>query len=227
MLAIAWSISDARAASDPEALIQKGAYADAYDAASAVMSGGSQLLAAEAALDQVVYGPAATESSEAQLRWLRRGVDAAQNAVKLDPDSAAALVQLARGKGEIARRSGVLQNLNVAGELKQLFDQALALDPDDADALVGLALWNLELVKAGVGWLYGANKNAVLPLLERGVAAAPEQVNLRVEYGNALRELGDDAAAKQQLELALRLPATSFADQVELERAKALLNADD
>lgn len=208
----------------PDVLLEQGAYAAAYDKASAVMSAAMQLIAAEAAVDQVVYGasPDGTPTTD-QLTWLKRGVTAAENAVKLDPKSSKALVQLARAKGEIARRSGVLQNLNVAGELKKLFDRALALNPNDANALVGLALWNLELVQAGVGWLYGGKLSEVLPLLERGIAAAPKQINLRVEYGFALRTLGDEEGATKQFEFALQLPATSAPDKAEQKRAQALL----
>ncbi len=222
-LLLPWVSGGSAVAQTATLLLQQGEYAAAYDKSAAVMSASAQLTAATAAVDQVVYpvGPAASPAD--QLSWLRRGVSAAENAVRLDPTSAAAVVQLARAKGEIARRSGVLQNLNVAGELKQLFDRALALEPDNPDALVGLALWHLELVDAGVGWMYGGRRSEVLPLLERGVAAAPRQINLRVEYGGALRSLGDEAGAVEQLEIALQLPATSVAEEAEQRRAALLL----
>src|SRR5690554_1738903 len=109
-----------------------GEFAAAYESAAAVDSAEMQLLAARAATDHAVYvlAPAGAELDE-QLIWLRRSMTAAERAVALDPASPQALIQLARGRGEIARRSGVLQNLNVAGDLKRLFDAALALAPDD------------------------------------------------------------------------------------------------
>lgn len=69
---------------------------------------------------------------------------------------------LARVRGEIARRTGVLQNLRVAPQLKEWFDRALALEPDNADALAGLALWHLEISEADAGWLYGADRQRSL-----------------------------------------------------------------
>lgn len=211
-------------AQTPAALGDRGEYAAAWERAHTVPTAAMQTSAARAATDEVVYHlvPSGAPLAE-QLPWLQRAVTAAEQATKLDPSSAAAVVQLARAKGEIARRSGVLQNLGVASELKALFDRALELDPDDADALVGLAMWHLELVQNGVGWLYGGRKDAVRPLLERGVAAAPRQLNLRVEYATALIALGDEASAREQLELALELPAARASDELERARAAAML----
>lgn len=184
----------------------------------------AQSLAARAAADQAVYSLAAEGASlEEQFEWLRRSVAAAERALTLDPGSSVAYVHLARGRGEMARRSGILQNLNVASELKRLFDKALELNPADADALVGLGMWHLELVENGVGWLYGGRRDQVLPLVEAGVAAAPKQVNLRVEYATALTALGQDVAAREQLEVALALPAVSAVDRAEQARARRLL----
>ena len=208
----------------PAALWQQGDFESAYNASSPQHSAASQLLATRAAADHVVYvlAPAGADL-DSQLVWLRRAVTTAEQAVELDPASAQALVYLARARGEIARRSGVLQNLSVAGELRSLFDQALELNPADPDALVGLGMWHLELVLNGVGWLYGGRRDQVLPLVEAGVAAAPRQVNLRVEYATALTALGQPDAAREQLELAVALPATSAVDRAEQARAVQLL----
>lgn len=224
LLGLLLAFAGSGTAQTAEDLLRQGEYAAAYEQASAVQSAAMQLTAARAATDQVVYAMAPAGAVLAdELVWLKRAVAAGENAVKLDPGSAPALVQLVRAKGEIARRSGVLQNLNVASELKNLFDRALKLDPSDADALVGLAMWNLELVEAGVGWLYGAKRSEVLPLLEKGVAAAPQQINLRVEYATALRALGMPDEAREQLEIALKLPTTSASDIAEQGRAEAML----
>lgn len=219
--ALAWSAAGAQT---PSSLADGGDYVAAWEKASQTQTAAMQTTAARAATDRVVYGLALEGAALAdQLVWLNRAVTAAQTAVGLDPTSAAALIQLARAKGEIARRSGILQNLGVAPELKELFDRALALEPANADALVGLAMWHLELVENGVGWLYGGRKDAVEPLLARGVAAAPEQVNLRVEYARALIALGKPADARAQLELAASLPSRRVSDDIEKAAAAKLL----
>lgn len=207
-------------------LWQRGDFVAAYEAVVAdESSAAAQRLAARAAADQAVYVLAAAGAGqEEQFEWLRRSVTAAERAVTLDPNASLAYVYLARGRGEIARRSGILQNLNVATELKRLFEKALELNPQDADALVGFGMWHLELVEAGVGWLYGGKRDQVMPLVEAGVAAAPEQVNLRVEYATALRAFAQPELAREQLEAALALPARSAVDRAEQERARRLLN---
>lgn len=212
-------------AQSPVGLWQHGDFAAAYEAAAGSGADAElQLLAARAAADQAVYVLARPGAPlEEQMVWLQRSVAAAERAVELDPTSARAVVYLARGRGEIARRSGVLQNLGVATELKRLFDRALQLDPHDPDALVGLGMWHLELVEQGVGWLYGGKRDEVIPLIEAGVEAAPHQVNLRVEFATALRALGYPERAREELETALALPALTAVDRAEQERARELL----
>ncbi len=212
--------AQAAGTADPERAIADGRYVEAYHAASAVDTAASQTLAARAAADYAVYG--SLDASEHDT-WLRHARDAAERATELDPNDAEAYVQLARAKGESARRSSVFENLQLVGELKDLFDRALSLAPDNADALVGLAMWNLELSQRGVGWMFGASRDRVVPLLEKAIAAAPKQVNLRVEYATALRALGEDGAAAQQLREALALPAQTAADRYEQKRAAAML----
>lgn len=214
-----WSAS--AFAADPGAELRAGNYVEAYRQSAAVDTAASQLLAARAAANEAVYGH---EGPAGQRSWLRRARTSAERATVLAPTDAEAYVQLARAKGELARRAGLFESAGVVGQLKSLFDHALKLDPDNADALVGLAMWNLELTQRGVGWLYGADRSKVLPLLRKGVAAAPRQVNLRVEYATALRALGHASAAQVQLRAALRLPATSAVDQAEQARARALLS---
>jgi tetratricopeptide (TPR) repeat protein len=211
---LAAGVADARAA------LAAGRYAAAYAAASAVDTAPAQVLAARAAADHAVYGSLDSKERDA---WLKRARVAAKRATELDPNDAEAYVQLARAKGEGARNADVLENVRLVGELKDLFDRALGIEPDNADALAGLAMWNLELSQRGVGWLFGASRDRVVPLLEKAVAAAPDQINLRVEYAVALRALGEAAAADAKLREALAMPAVTAADRFEQKRAAALL----
>lgn len=224
-------------AQTPRSLWEQGEYAAAYEAA---MRGGAAaeaqegpqaarmyLLAARAAADVLVYDTTGLTGAGAR-QWLDLSQAAAERASALAPAGdddlmSQAVMAKARAKGEVARRSGVLQNLNVAGELKQLFDQALVLNPSNPDALVGLGMWHLELVLNNVGWLYGGRRDQVLPLVEAGVAAAPQQVNLRVEYATALLALDEPERAREQLETALALPATTAVELAEQRRARTLL----
>src|SRR5690625_3310606 len=146
---------------------------------------------AEDAVDQAVY-EFAEAGREGQLEALMAAAELAEQAVEQRPDAAEAWVLLARARGEIARRSGIMQNLGVAPRLKEYFEKALELDSTNVDALTGYALWHLEIAEAGAGWLYGADRAEVLPLLAEAVRLAPDRLNVRVEYAAALLRLGQD-----------------------------------
>ncbi len=206
-------------ATEARALLDAGRFEQAYRAGVDDGTPSGLVLAAEAASDQAVY---VLDEHDAQIAWLRRAQGAAGRAVDGDGSLAAAYVQLARAKGEIAKRTGILQNLGTAGELKDLFEHALSIRADDADALMGLALWHLELTQRGVGWMYGASAERVLPLLERSIAAAPDRINLRVEYARALRRLGQEPAAEAQLRKALALPVETAVDGYEHGKAASM-----
>lgn len=200
-----------------------GDFAGAYQAAVQVDSAAAQLLASRAAADQAVY--LETEAAAAG-EWLRRAEAAASRSLELEPDgalAAAANMALARAKGEAGLHRGGLANARLPGELRTLFERTLELEPDNADALVAYAAWHFALTEIGVGWLYGGDRAQVLPLMERGVAAAPRQLNLRVEYARVLLSLDRDEEAREQVETALGLPALSAADEFEQARARELL----
>src|SRR5690606_14253733 len=203
-----------------------GEFASAYHQAVAVDTAAAQLLASRAACDQAVYIETTTGAAP---EWLRLAEAAAQRALQLDPDgpvAASAAMALARAKGEAGLHRGGLANARLPGELRTLFERTLELDPENADALVAYSAWHFALTELGVGWLYGADRAQVLPLMERGVAAAPRQLNLRVEYARVLLGLGREAEGRDQAEIALGLPAPTAADEFEQARARALLSGD-
>lgn len=201
-----------------------GDFEAAYAQAVAQDTAAAQLLASRAAADQAVYR--SLDDQAALRRWLDLAGAAARRAIELEPDgpyAASAHLAWARARGETARHSGALSNLTVADELRQAFEAALALQPEAGDALLAYGMWHLELTERGVGWLYGGRRDQVLPLVERGVALEPGRIDLRVEYAVALRTLGMEEQAQEQLLAALALPAATAADGFEQERARAML----
>jgi hypothetical protein len=200
-----------------------GDFAAAYQAAAQVDSAAAQLLAARAAADQAVY---LEKTAATATDWLELSDAAARRSLELEPTgplAAASTMAVARAKGEAGLHRGGLANARLPGELRALFERTLELDPDNADALVAFGAWHFALTELGVGWLYGANRAEVLPLMERGVAAAPRQLNLRVEYARVLLSLDRGAEARAQIDLALAIPAVSAADRFEQARARDLL----
>ncbi|HET8985578.1 MAG TPA: hypothetical protein VFN03_07445 [Trueperaceae bacterium] len=202
-----------------------GDFATAYREASQVDSAAAQLLASRAAADQAVY---LEDTAAAATDWLDLADTAARRSLELEPAgplAAASTMAVARAKGEAGLHRGALANARLPGELRTLFERTLELDPDNADALVAYGAWHFALTELGVGWLYGANRADVLPLVERGVAAAPRQLNLRVEYARVLLALDRAADARVQIDQALATPAVTAADRFEQARARELLTA--
>lgn len=202
---------------------QRGEFAQAYQSAAEVDTVVAQLLASRAAADQAVY--LESESGPA-LEWLERAEQAASRALALEAEgrwAATATMALARAAGEAGLHRGALANSRLPGELRNLFERTLELDPDNADALIAYGAWHFALTELGVGWLYGGNREEVMPLMERGIAAAPQQLNLRVEFARTLAGLGREDEARQQLEIALAMTPQTAADEYETERARELL----
>lgn len=200
-----------------------GDFAAAYREAVQVDTATAQLLASRAAADQAVY---LEEESAAARHWLELAEAAALASLQLEPAgplASAATMALARAKGESGLHRGALANARLPGELRTLFERTFELDPENADALVAYAAWHFALTELGVGWLYGADRAKVLPLMERGVAAAPGQLNLRVEYARVLLALGREDDGRAQVAVALGLSADTAADSFEQARARALL----
>lgn len=205
---------------------QAGDFADAYSQASTVQTAEAQLLASRAATDQAVF--LAADSTEAR-EWLDLAITSARRSFELEPEgplAAVALMAEARAAGEAGFHSGTFAKAQLPGTLRSLMERALELDLDNADALVAYSAWHFALTEINVGWLYGADRGQVLPLVERGIEAAPEQLNLRVEYARILFGLGLDAQGREQAGIALELPAVTAADEYEQARARELLASD-
>lgn len=191
-------------------LYLKGAFVQGYHAAAGSDTAASQTLAAKAALAFALFE---APSDQVRLEWFQRAEGAAKRAVALDPNAVEALLALAEAEGDAALLRGPLQNLGVARETHDLLRRVLALQPENPNALVGLGVWNLELTARGVGWMFGASRKGALSMVERGVERAPDDIELRIEYGRALQLVGDQSGARAQFRLALQLPALSAADR--------------
>jgi tetratricopeptide (TPR) repeat protein len=201
-----------------EKMIDEGKLQAAYTEALKLGNAG-YVLAAKAASYYAGYQAAEKEKGS----WYDRAEEAAKKAIQADPDDPEAYFELARAHGRLAQFRGILESLNLASSVRDNLNKALKLKPDHAGAKVALALWHLELTQKGVGWLYGANIGQVVPLFEEAIKLEPQTIIHRVEYATALARMNRKAEAIKQLEFALSLPARTYADQKDLERARKQL----
>ncbi len=186
-------------------------YQEAYEQRSSNIQALYKLAKAKTALAGTLSG------TEAERLYEEAAVHA-REAIAAVPAEAEAHFELARALGRLAQFKGILQSLNLAGEVKSSLERAIELDPSHSGAYHALALWHLE-----VPWIAGGRSGQVGPLFERAIELDPVAITHRVDYGEALIRLGDKDAARMQLELALSLAAVTAQDQEDHEKARQLL----
>lgn len=162
---------------------------------------------------------AETLTDDAAEKLYEEAAEHARSAAATAPDEPETHFELARALGRLAQFKGVVQSLGLAAEVKSELEKTLELDPEHGGAYHALALWHLE-----VPWIAGGRSGEVRPLFEQAVSAEPDEVTHLFNYGKALIALGDEDAAKVQLERALELSPKNVRDEADLEETRELLN---
>lgn len=214
LFAVAWA--------DPATLIDEGHFQQAYEQALAQGTAEAYALAAKAAS---FYAGYIANTGKEKETWFSKAEAAAKKAIAADANYAEGYFELARAQGRLSQYRGILASLNLASSVRDNLKKALELNPKHDGALVALALWNLELAQKGVGWIYGASIKRVEPLFQQAIQLNPTAIAHRLEYGNALIRLNKPDAARRQLEKALELPARTWVDRADQEKARALLES--
>jgi tetratricopeptide (TPR) repeat protein len=158
-------------------------------------------------------GPATTEAlalcresdqvSPAE-RWvvLARGLDRAEEAVRADPQDAAAHFAVFCTLGKRLRMKwrdeGLFAALGELGRVQREIDTALALEPDYAPALAAKGEMLVELPR-----LLGGDPREGERLLRRAVALDPDDPQMRLMLANALRSAGQRDQALAHASIAL------------------------
>ncbi|ULH16396.1 hypothetical protein MF271_07350 [Deinococcus sp. KNUC1210] len=222
LLALLSSASVSLAASVQEAntLLDKGNWQAA--AAMGVDLGSAEGLAVAAKATTLGAGISA---DNAKRGLLEKAQGYANQAIKLNSNSAAAYFELARADGRLAQFVGILQSLPLATEVKNSLNKAISLDPKMDEAYVALGVWNAELVAKGsfIAFSYGAGGDQVAPNFEKAFAIAPTTIIHRVEYANALLKLDSNknkAAAIAQLKKAVTFTPVTYWDKLDLKTAQ-------
>ncbi len=198
-----------------------GDYEKAAAEYSASLENNPQSVRAAYKLAKALTFQAATMTGAEAEAVYEEAVGYARLAVELDENETEAYFELARALGRLAQFRGVLQSLNIAGEVKSSLERSIELDPDNDSAIHALALWNLE-----VPWIAGGRSGQTKPLFEQAIAIDPQSIIHRLDYGSALLALGEKEAAKEQLMLALSLEAKTAADRSDQVKAQQLLDTE-
>ena len=205
---------------DAQKLYAKGDFKAAVDIASDIDTAEGQAFAAKA--NSIFAG---TQPENKQEPMYAISEKYANNAVKLNSKFAPGYFELARALGRLSQLRGTLAALSqgLGTRIKTNLETCIDLDRNSASCMVAYGLWHAEIVAKGVGWVYGANEGASINFFERAIAIEPKIIIHRVEYAKGMLLLNRDkykAAAKSQLELAIKLEPRDAADKLDLERAK-------
>jgi tetratricopeptide (TPR) repeat protein len=149
--------------------------------------------------------------------WFGRAATAAERAVELAPSDPNAHFEVARALGRLAQFRGVLQSLNLAGRVAKALDEALALDPNHAASWHARALFHRD-----VPWIAGGRSGQVIPSFLSAIAAEPDAITHRLELARVYIDRNDPAAAREQLAVALTLPANTYFARLDLAAARDL-----
>ena len=187
-------------------------YQAAYEQRSSNVEALYKLAKAKTYLAETLTG------SEAEALY-EQAAEHAQSAIAADPNEAEAHFERARALGRLAQFKGVIQSLELAGEVREELEQTLNLNPEHGGAYHALALWHLE-----VPWIAGGRAGQIRPLFEKAIAAEPDELTHLVNYGQALIALDDKEAARVQLERALELTPNGVRDERDLDEARELLS---
>ncbi len=151
--------------------------------------------------------------------WLDRAERASEAALRLDPNSVEARLQLAFTLGAKGRRASLAQAIayNYAPRGRHLIQEAIARAPDDAEAHALLGAWHLEVLRRGGATgarFYGARLDTGIAEFERALALAPDDELIPIQYGIALLQLDPTRYRDRVLSL-LAVPQDAAADAFE------------
>ncbi len=206
-----WALpAAAQSLDDAVAMTVNGEWLMAADMGAALGTSEGYALAAQAL---AVYGYHLAPEEDKQPLF-QRGMDYAERAIELGPDSSEAHLQASHAMGRYAQTIGVLQALSdgYADRIKDVLDKAIALDPRNFNAYVSLGAWNAEIVNSAgfmAKVLYGATEEDALASYARALEIAPESASVNLEYAIGLLTLdktGNAAEARKYFQRAIDLP---------------------
>jgi len=223
-----------------ELLRQAQAAEDRFDSKTALMGfqRADQLRPHNAAILQKIsrqYSDLATDAPDEQerIRLCTRGLDYAQQAVKLAPDNAVNVLSVAICYGKLALWSDIRTRIAYSKLVREYAERAIALNPNYDYAHHVLGRWHYEvatlgatkrwLVKLIYGGLPAASLDEAVKQFERAVELAPALPAHRVELGFALLAQGKENEARANFERALAMPMREKYDGEALRRAREAL----
>lgn len=197
------SAVDAQGIEAARAAYAGGRFVEAAELGEALGTSEGYALAAESLAIHGYYIAAEDEQPDLFARAIR----AADEAIRLDPDSPEAHFQSAHAIGREAQTVSVMEALNrgYARRTRHAAEKALRLDPEMAEAHLTLASWHAEIVnKMGrlvAGMTYRATRRDAIEYYEKALELAPDEKTVYLEYANGLLLFNRNRNREQAREL--------------------------
>lgn len=155
--------------------------------------------------------------------WIDRGLKAARQAVKQNPRSSDAYVQLSSMLGNRAELYGIsMTGFSMAKESQVAVEKAVAISPENPNTLISLARWHSGAYIRG-GRLVGGNPEKARSLATKALKLGRNNTTVLMDVAIILAELKDPRATKF-LKKGLAIPPKNALERDWQELAKNIVN---
>lgn len=173
---------------------------DLIDQAVSVEPGKYQLLWRQA---RACYYIAEELEVPQKVGYYQRGINAAERAVKLEPNAVEGHFWLGANYGGAAEQKGMFKALTLISKIRSEMESVVRLSPGYEDARAFLALGELD---RQLPRLIGGSVKRAISYCEQGLKLAPHNLELKLSLAQAYLDVGRREDARRQLEELLARP---------------------
>lgn len=172
---------------------------------------------------------------EARRDWLARSAEYGERAVAVRPGDPEGHFRLAVALGRLALQEGIRRRLELSSAVRLHALAALAIDSAHAGAHHVYGRWHSEVMRLGAlerflarnllgaGVISEASWQKAEEHLRRAAALEPGRIAHHLELGRLYLDTGRPELARQELRLALELPAMEIEDPLYKQEAQELM----
>ena len=169
-----------------------------------------------------------------KIKEYRTAEDYARKAVKADPNLTWGYFYLAASLGSIASLSPVTKQIDLAGEIREATEKAIALDPENGFAYYVYGIWHRRMAEIGkasrmvASLVFGrsiptGSLEKSIEYLKKAVALNPSVISSRLELARSYVAVSNWSSARTLLTSIRELPIQFSDDPRHKQKAEQLL----